>query len=105
MYVSCTTLSILCVTWLCHEQVFRPDGTNGFNIFCEAEARTEQTRNRGKKVSPRMRCESYVISLCYTNLGHVTITCKGLIFAVFWNNPGVHFQSGNMIGQIPIALA
>ena len=36
-------------------QVFRPDGSNGFNIFSESDAREEQARNRGKKVSPRMR--------------------------------------------------
>ncbi|CAI8044875.1 Kinesin-like protein KIF23, partial [Geodia barretti] len=35
--------------------VFRPDGSNGFNIFSESDARVEQYRNRGKKVSPRMR--------------------------------------------------
>ena len=36
-------------------KVFRPDGSNGFNIFSESDARVEQYRNRGKKVSPRMR--------------------------------------------------
>ena len=36
-------------------KVFRPDGTNGFNIFSESDARVEQSRNRGKKLSPRMR--------------------------------------------------
>lgn len=36
---------------------FRPDGSNGYNIFTEAEARLEQQRTRPKKISPRMRTE------------------------------------------------
>jgi len=35
--------------------VFRPDRFNGFDVYSEVEARTEQQRNQPKKVSARMR--------------------------------------------------
>jgi len=37
--------------------VFRPDRFNGFDVYSEVEARTEQQRNQPKKVSARMRSE------------------------------------------------
>ena len=36
-------------------QVFRSDGSNGYNLFTEEEANIEQKRNKPKKISPRMR--------------------------------------------------
>ena len=36
-------------------QVFRPDGCNGFNVFTEAEARSEANKHRGKKISAKAR--------------------------------------------------
>jgi len=36
-------------------KVFRPDNTNGYNIFSEEDANLEQKRNKQKKWSPRMR--------------------------------------------------
>ena len=49
------SLSLILSPSLSPLQVFRPDGSNGFDVFTEADAREEQSRNRGKKVSPRMR--------------------------------------------------
>ncbi|XP_064387362.1 kinesin-like protein KIF23 [Halichondria panicea] len=37
--------------------VFRPDNTNGFDLFTEEEANTEAQKSKPKKISPRMRSE------------------------------------------------
>lgn len=37
--------------------VYRPDGSNGFDVFTEAEARAEQNKNKGKKIGAKARSE------------------------------------------------
>ena len=49
--MACISSYVLCFLL----QVFRPDGTNGFDVFTEAEARVEQQHNMPKKVSARVR--------------------------------------------------
>ena len=44
--------------------VFRPDSTNGFDLFTEEEANTEAQKSKPKKISPRMRCVCVRAGLC-----------------------------------------
>ncbi|KAL5468996.1 hypothetical protein EMCRGX_G030160 [Ephydatia muelleri] len=37
--------------------VYRPDGSNGFDVFTESEARKEQSKNKGKKIGAKARSE------------------------------------------------
>ena len=69
-------------------QVFRPDGANWFNVFTEGEAREVQARNRGKKVSPRVR---YDITRTHTRAYALTHT-----FSLFLSHTHTHTLSPSL---------